>query len=46
MADVQKGQKVLINGASGSLVTAALQLSKYHGAKVTGIFSASNLEMV
>lgn len=43
---LQPGQKVLINGAAGGVGTFAVQISKWMGARVTGICSTRNVDLV
>jgi 2-desacetyl-2-hydroxyethyl bacteriochlorophyllide A dehydrogenase len=44
--NIQREQKILVNGAGGSIGTFAVQLARYFGAKVTGVDSAEKLDVL
>ena len=46
VAELQKGLRVLVYGASGAIGTAGVQLAKYFGADVTAVCNTKNLELV
>lgn len=45
-AGLKEGQSILINGASGAVGTAAIQLARHYGATVTAVCSTPNLDLV
>ncbi|MEM8557131.1 MAG: NAD(P)-dependent alcohol dehydrogenase [Bacteroidota bacterium] len=46
LGDLQPGERLLVNGASGSVGTAAVQIAKHRGAYVTGVCSTRNADLV
>ncbi|OMQ15596.1 NAD(P)-dependent alcohol dehydrogenase, partial [Modestobacter sp. VKM Ac-2676] len=46
LAALQPGQRLLVNGASGGVGTFAIQLGRVYGARVTGVCSTRNAELV
>jgi NADPH:quinone reductase-like Zn-dependent oxidoreductase len=45
-AKIQSGQKILINGATGAIGSAAVQIVRYLGAEVTAVCNTKNIDLV
>lgn len=46
LGEIEAGQRILINGASGGVGTLALQIAKAFNTEVTGVCSGKNLELI
>jgi NADPH:quinone reductase-like Zn-dependent oxidoreductase len=45
-AGLKRGESILVNGASGCVGTAMVQIARHRGAEVTGVTSTGNVELV